>query len=302
MARTQDEQSGKHPRPEEARRLSAPLRSLLDREIARLPNGDVSEDETRYPVDAAGIRAFLSTFFTRHLFQLQNSLLDYMASRTFSGTREVDSLRILDVGSGPAAASLALMDTAESLRGTGMGADFQHEALLSRTVHVLNDISAVCRATGKHMRAEYLRRKQNHPFTLGGPRIFTLPSPFPGNLHQLRRMASALGGYDIVFLSYVVHPLTETCGLQGLAQTVRTLGDSCRPTVRVLIIQDKFQEPVLRELAHILGVDCCEQTISQEIYPPRGENDTYIYAYYDCLYMPRLKDGARDAKAMVTSR
>jgi ribosomal protein RSM22 (predicted rRNA methylase) len=302
MARTQDEQSGKHPRPEEARRLSVPLRSLLDREIARLPNGDVSEHETRYPVDAAGIRAFLSTFFTRHLFQLQNSLLDYMASRTFSGTREVDSLRILDVGSGPAVASLALMDIAENLRETGMGADFQHEALLSRTVHVLNDTSAVCLATGKHMRAEYLRRKQNRPFTLGGPRILTLQSPFPGNLHQLRRMASALGGYDIVFLSYVVHPVTETCGLQGFAQAVRTLGDLCRPTGRVLIIQDKFQESVLRELAQMLGIDCREQTVAQEIYPPRGENDTYTYTYYDCLYVPCPADGARYLKATISSR
>jgi ribosomal protein RSM22 (predicted rRNA methylase) len=302
MAHAYDKQSVEHACPEGTWQLSAPVRCLLDREIACLPKKDVSEDETRYPVDGAAMRAFLSTFFTRHLFQLQNSLLDYMTSGNFSGARRVDSLRILDVGSGPAVASLALMDIAENLRETGMGADFQHEALLSRTVHVLNDTSAVCLATGKHMRAEYLRRKQNHPFTLGGPRIFTLQSPFPGNLHELRRMASALGGYDIVLLSYVVHPLTEACGLQGFAQAVRALGNLCKPTGRVLIIQDEFQESVLRELAQMLGIDCREQTVAQEIYPPRGENDTYTYTYHDCLYVPCPTDGARHLKATINSR
>jgi hypothetical protein len=85
MASACGEQSAPHLCPEGTWQLSAPLRSLLDREIVRLPNKGVSEDETRYPIDAAGMRAFLSTFFTRHLFQLQNSLLDYLASGDFSG-------------------------------------------------------------------------------------------------------------------------------------------------------------------------------------------------------------------------
>jgi hypothetical protein len=233
MAYACEEQLVKHSCPGGTWQLSASIRSLLDREVARLPNRDVSDDDTRYPVDAGGMRAFLSTFFTRHLFQLENSLLDYMVSGDSFGTRQVDALRILDVGSGPAVASLALLDIAERVRRTGMGSDLRHGALLRRTVHVLNDTSAVCLATGKHMMAEYLRRKHNHPFMLGSPRIFTLQSPFPSNLHQLRRMASALGGYDIVFLSYVIHPLTETCGLQGFAQAVRALGDLCRPGLPV---------------------------------------------------------------------
>jgi hypothetical protein len=70
----------------------------------------------------------------------------------------------------------------------------------------------------------------------------------------------------------------------------------------VLIIQDKFQESVLRELAQMLDVDCREQTVSQEIHPPRGENATYTYTYYDCLYVPCPTDGIRNLKAMVNSR
>jgi SAM-dependent methyltransferase len=232
---------------------------------------------------------------------MQNSLLDHTTLQDPSGTKQVDSLRILDVGSGPAAAPLALLDLAEHICGTGTDSDLRHRALCGRPVHVLNEASAVCLATGKHMAAGYLRRKQNHRFTLGGPRIFTLESPFPGNLHQLRRMASALGGSDIVLLSYVVHPLTETCGLPGFARAIRALGGLCRPRGRVLIIPDKFQESVLREVAQMLGVDCREQAVSQQIYAPRGENDIYTYTDYDRLYVPHPTDSAGNLNAMINS-
>ncbi len=134
--------------------LSTPLRSSLDRQIAHLPNSDVSDDETRYPIDAAGMRAFLNSFFAGHLFQLQNILLDSIVSAAFSEVVPLRSLRTLDVGSGPAVASSALLDLAE--RTSEIISDWggQQWTLPGRTIHVLNDTSAICLATGKCMLTE----------------------------------------------------------------------------------------------------------------------------------------------------
>ena len=52
----------------------------------------------------------LETFFTRHLFQLQRSLAEYIASPDLQKTLRFGPLRLLDIGSGPALASLAILD------------------------------------------------------------------------------------------------------------------------------------------------------------------------------------------------
>ena len=92
------------------------IKSVLDREIVRLPERPVSDHETRYPTNAPSMRAFLETFFTRHLFQLQNSLVDYIASPDFDSIMQSGLLRILDVGAGPAVASIGLVDMLDRMR------------------------------------------------------------------------------------------------------------------------------------------------------------------------------------------
>ena len=72
--------------------LGSLVKSALDRELAYLPQGDVSEQDTRYPTDATSMRAFLEVFFTRHLFQLQNSLTDYIMSADFDEIAKSGSL------------------------------------------------------------------------------------------------------------------------------------------------------------------------------------------------------------------
>ena len=56
------------------------------------------------------MRAFLNKFFARHYFQVQDSLVDYMTSEDFHALLDTQELRILDIGSGPAVASLAISD------------------------------------------------------------------------------------------------------------------------------------------------------------------------------------------------
>jgi len=127
------------------------MKSGLIYQICRLPEGEVSEIGTRYPQSPAEMRAFLVKFFTRHYFQTQNSLIDYMTSQDFLDIIGSGYLRILDIGSGPAVASLAITDMlACIIRNLG----YMGEWPKSRTVkitYVLNDISSICLAAGQQM-------------------------------------------------------------------------------------------------------------------------------------------------------
>src|SRR3972149_4995357 len=82
--------------------LSDRVKNVLRRQIERLPNRSVSEEEVMYPNPAAGMRAFLEVFFSRHYFQVQNSLLAYVESEDFDSIFDEGEIRILDIGCGPA--------------------------------------------------------------------------------------------------------------------------------------------------------------------------------------------------------
>ena len=281
--------------------LSAIVKSALDREITGLPRGETSEHGTRYPTDATSMRAFLEIFFTRHFFQLQNSLIAYATSVDFSETIQCGRLRILDIGSGPAVASLSLIDAIDRRMRDADSSLSQRYGSLHMT-HVLNDTSTVCLATGQRMLTACLRGSDQSTSPACRPQIFALSSAFPGNLHQLRHLASFLGGFDLVILSYVLRPLIENGNLRTLASGLGILEQFCTPRGRMLIIQDKFQEQLVRRLARMIGVKCHEQTLTQEIYPPRGSNGTCTYTYYDCLYAPRRAACLREVRNLNVTR
>jgi len=273
--------------PNQIYELSDSVRSALNGEMARLPTGDVSEHETRYPTDTASMRAFLEVFFARHLFQVQNSLTDYAVSADFHHAIRSGPVCILDIGSGPAVASQALIDIINRMIG-GAGSGAAQYPGLHHLSHVLNDTSGVCLVTGQHMLTACLESSDQSTSPPCRPQVFTLSTAFPGNLHQIRHLASFLGGFDLVVLSYVLHPLIEDNHLQDVVRGVNALERFCKPRGRMLIIQDKFQEPLIRRLARMIGVEYREQMLTQEIYPPRGSNGTCTYTYYDCLYAPRV--------------
>jgi hypothetical protein len=266
--------------------LSNSVKCALDQEIRCLPKCEVSEHETRYPIDAASMRAFLEVFFTRHLFQLQNSLIDYVISPDFNEAIRSGRLRILDIGSGPAVASQALIDIIDRMMSGADSSASLRRGLL-HVSHVLNDTSAICLATGKRMLTSRSQDRDRRGSTVSRSHIFTLSSAFPGNLHQICHLAAFLEGFDLVILSYVLRPLTEDGNLQSVVNGLNRLKRFGGAHGRVLIIQDKFQEPLIRKLADMMGVECREQTLTQEVYPPRGSSEAGTYTYYDCFYAPR---------------
>lgn len=194
--------------------LSRLVESLLRRKINSLPKRKVTEEETRYPLDFAGMRAFLETFFARHYFQVQNSLLDYMTSGEFVNLYKSGRLNILDIGSGPAVSSLAIINMLNEIIGC---IEDKYSFRRLDKVHVnivLNDIVKVCLGTGKELLQSYFKSLR---CDLSKKMILPLDKEFPSNIKQLGRIASNYSKFDLVILSYVIIPLSEEDNMGTIA-------------------------------------------------------------------------------------
>lgn len=269
--------------------LTDVMKSVLRYHISHLPNRKVSEDETRYPQSLADMRAFLIRFFARHYLQAQNSLVDYMTSQDFLNIVRSGHLRILDIGSGPAVASLAITNILvyllEYFNTTGVWS----AGKAIKVDYVLNDTSGICLGTGQRMLADYFRINRRHNNTIIQNRTISIQKPFPDNINQLRRIKFNLGGYDSVIFSYVISPLSEDKGFSTLANGLLQMEELCSRHARILILQDKFQEKLVRQISRSMDISSRKEESTQEVYPRRNTNETYTYSYYCCLYSPAEK-------------
>ena len=275
--------------PDGVWQLSDTVRSVLRYQISRLPRSNVSEADTRYPTTPASMRAFLNVFFARHFFQSQDSLVDYVTSQDFFNIVGSGRLRILDIGSGPAVASLAFTDVLacliENLEYTG-------EWPKGKTVnitYVLNDTSSICLGTGQDMLRNYFRMRTGHITRIINHHIISIRKAFPDNMGQLQRIRLNLGTYNIIIFSYVISPLNEESGFSGLVNGLLNIERLCSHRGRVLILQDKFQTSLVRRMSQAIGISSEKRELTQEVYPKRNDNETYTYVYYSCMYTPAMK-------------
>lgn len=263
--------------------LSERVENILKRQIGRLPNKSVSEEETMYPSTASGMRAFLEVFFSRHYFQIQNSLLDYIESEDFDDIIDGGEIRILDIGCGPAVGALAVTDIVTNLLENKISSR-RHQV---RFVYVLNDTSGICLSTGQRMLNEYFDLCRADKTGVGENKVLTLMNDFPNNANQLERIKKNYGAYHLVMFSYVVRPLADENGNVGLANDIVRTEMLCDPCGRILILQDQYRETLMRALGKQIDVSVENKKLTQEIFPNRGTADTYTYTYYQCLYKPR---------------
>lgn len=267
--------------------------SVLKRQISRLPKGEVSDTDTRYPTTPASMRAFLEVFFTRHYFQVQNSLLDYITSDDFLDVLVTGQLQILDIGCGPAVASLAITNMVlcllKNLKETG-GWQLSREIKIN---YLLNDPDGFCLGTAQNMLSDYFQLNQKNMGGVVCSHVISIQKAFPDNMNQLRRIKLNLGTYDITVFSYVVVPLSEDNEQSSIAKGLLEVEALCSNNGRLLILQDKFQEALIRQIGREIENPSNKQTLTQEIFPKRNEKETHTYTYYQCLYAPRLTDAQR---------
>jgi len=267
--------------------LIEPTRSVLRYQTSTLPKRSVSEIDARYPVTPASMRAFLDAFFTRHYFQVQNSLVSYTTSPDFVDLISSGHLRILDVGSGPAVAALAITDILACVLEYVQTVSSWSTSKLIDVTYVLNDTSGICLAVAQRMLADYFRRGRANGATVIQGRTFTVQKPFPDSLVQIRRIAHNVGAYDIVVMSYVVGPLIEDHGLNTLVNGLLSVERLCNDNGRILIVQDRFSGALMRRISRAIGISTYRKELTQQVYPDRDVGEIRTYWYYDCLYGPR---------------
>jgi len=289
MNRTLQNQVKENLCPDGIWRLNDPMKSILRRQISHLPKSKVTEDETRYPGRPASMREFLIKFFARHYLQIQNSLIEYITTQDFYNIIRLGHLRILDVGSGPAVASLAITDMLvcliEHLKSEGIWPRGKRVKI----DYILNDTSGICLGTGKRMLTGYYKisRRNNREVVLG--QIIDVRRGFPDNLNQLQRVRFNLGKYDIATFSYVISPMNEEKGFKKLVLGLFNIEKLCNYSGRILILQDKFRARLVQKISRAIGMSYNVEKTVQQIYPKRNIINTFTYLYYSCLYIPTKK-------------
>jgi len=232
------------------------------------------------------MRSFLEVFFTRHYFQTQSSLINYMTSQDFLDIIRAGSLRILDIGSGPAVASLAITEMLVSILKHLKKLDDCPKGKVVNINYVLNDTSGICLGTGQRMLTNYFQMMNKHRTGIVHGRTISVQKAFPDNMNQLRRIEFNIGKYDIAILSYVISPLKEEKGFDHLIYGLSNIEKLCDHNGKILILQDRFQATLMRRLGKVICVSCHKEELTQQIYPNRNANKTYTYSYYHCLYQP----------------
>ena len=155
--------------------------------------------------------------------------------------------------------------------------------------YILNDTSNICLGTGQELIRNYFRINPEGESKLFHAATFTIGKEFPASIGQIRRIYRNLGFYGIAVLSYVVNPLSEE---QGFANTIRGLKEietMCNPAGKVLIVQDRFSESVIKKVARLMGESCQKDMLAQFVYSSKNSNDSYTYQYYYCLFKPNKR-------------
>lgn len=262
------------------------IKSVLKYQISRLPKAKVEDIEIRLPQNPPLMRAFLIKFFTRHYFQIQNSLIDYMTSQDFLNAAKSGRLQILDVGCGPAVASLAITEMfgriLEHLEDMGEWP----KGKIVKMNYVLNDTSDICLATGQRILEHYFHIGRQDNLRTIQNMSFAIEKAFPANINQLKRISLNLGMYDIANFSYVVESFKEKSSFQNLVNGLSETEKLCNSAGKILIIIDKFNMPFTRRLTKAMGVSSSKQLLTQLVYPKRNANETFSYKYYRYLYSP----------------
>ena len=266
--------------------LTDAVKSVLRRRILQLPQRTVSEDEKRYPTTPSGMRKFLEFFFARHYFQAQHSLFNYMTSDEFLGLLMYGELRILDIGCGPAVASLAITELLACILRHLKDLGKWPKGKAIKIDYVLNDTSAICLGTGQHMLASYFNASGRLDRGVIPGQMLRIQKAFPDDINQIQRIRLKLGAYDITILSYVISPLDEDKGFEALIRGLKDVEKLCNRDGRILILQDKFQAALVRQVSKALGISNSKEGLTQQIYPSRNMNENYTYLYYRCLYKP----------------
>ncbi len=268
-------------------KISDDLERILNRQINRFPKRETNDEETRYPEDKASMGAFLDKFFPRHYFQVQNSIIEYMTSDEFVDLIKTGTVNILDIGSGPAVASLAITDILVGVLKT-----LELNKMVSIN-YILNDPINICLGVGKDLLNSYFLTLKKGKTGICNNIILAIAQKFPSNVKQLARINKNYGEYSIVNFSYVATPLREQETLNEIRNGFSQIESMSSPKGKILILQDKYKESLIKSITKEIGENYKEKHLNQYVYSSDNSNEVQSYTYFGCLYSPQNKSQHR---------
>lgn len=121
-------------------------------------------------------------------------------------------------------------------------------------------------------------------------RTISLQTGFPASMNQLRRIYRHFGPYNFVNFCYVINPLNEQIGSSKIIDGIKQIEVQTSPMGRVLILQDRFSESLIKRISRGLNESCQESELTQVLYPKTDEKRIYTYSYRYCIFAPRSND------------
>ena len=264
--------------PDELWTLRPDIEEVLKSEMASLPHvKDISILERRYPTTSAALRAFLNAFFARHFFQIQDTILQPDVFERFLSAIRKGTFRIADIGSGPAVASLALLDLISVINQS-------MKLPLVRVSIVLNDPATVSLRVGLNMLRSFVRRSASCAALTN---TISVDTSFPKSLIQLRRIAALTGPYDVCCMSYVLSPLKQEMTHREIQVDIQELLRYCSGNASCVILQDKFRESLLRQTGRLQGASSHKATLRQRVYDKDNSNTEHNYTFFRTIVTPQ---------------
>jgi len=258
--------------------LDDKLEGILKRQISSLPPpSNSSEAKCTYPVDEPSLRSFLDRLFARHLFQIQNAILQQDTFERLVSAIQGRNITVADIGCGPAVASIAVLNIVSNVC-----------CKINKSIYVniiLNDICTEALAVGRKMLETYVKYLHG----ISGLKILSLDTPFPNSTVQLRRISRMLDLYDICFLPYVLDHVKEDHSYENICQQLEMLGGFCKSTGFIMNLQDKFRESIARRIGHLLKVPVNKLSLRQKVYDSTNSCDEYSYDYLRTVIFQQQK-------------
>ena len=257
------------------------VENIWDEELKGLPAGEAYRMQKRYPTTPEGMGTFLRTLYPRHYLQVQESVSQAVQQPWIEKAAKQGEINIVDIGSGPAVASLAITDlVTQKLKTLSIGKPVQFN-------YLLNDTSSICLETGTRMLDRYFlhRRAGNRGPGIHAEKgqVLTLSDPFPASHQAIHEYCGEDKRYHFLCAGYLLVPMNENMDLSRAANCIASLKQHASPSGGcVLMLQDNFHPELAHQVSHLTGATMEKVGSRQRVYGHKERDKGATYTYLRC--------------------
>ena len=113
--------------------------------------------------------------------------------------------------------------------------------------------------------------------------VDTLGKGFPDNLPEIRKVALVSGGLDVLLMSYIMVPLKQEMSHREIERTIDILLNFGSMTAVGLILQDKFNESLIRRVGRNLARSTRKASLRLAVDEVKLGMKEQTYTYFETL-------------------